>query len=597
MDFAQHVKSSVNIVGVVGESVRLKKRGADNYAGLCPFHNEKTPSFNVNERLQIYKCFGCGKGGDVFNFVMEMQGLSFPEALEMIAERHGIPVPARRTGESADADARLRAALHRIHELAQDLFRKQLIGPQGATVRAYLDKRGVSAETQERFGLGFASDSGSSLLRVVEREGMSRRHMESSGLILKRNDGSGYFDRFRGRLMFPIHNERGKVAAFAGRALRDDQQAKYLNSPETAIYKKSSVLYNLHRAKEAVRRENRALLVEGYMDVIGVDRAGVSLAVASCGTALTPQQARMIRRHAETVIVNFDADQAGQNATERSIEILLEQDLKVRVLTLPDGLDPDDFCRRDGGERYRELLDRAPDYYFWLAERARGKHDTRTADGRVAAFQDLVPAINLLRDKIKRVSLANELAEQLGVESGLVLEHFRRSASERRSAPLVISTDDILSPGERVLLGLFLESEEARQNLLAEAVAVAREDQLPSRRMLESLDAVVQQGEGFQFSAVEGRLESKDRELLSRIVFRQDRYGWSVEDGRQALEALQRQGWQRHYRAVARDIAGAEKEGDHSKALELLRKKKDLEAIGRRLGSLPQPQTLAAPDG
>ncbi len=596
MDFAQHVKSSVNIVGVVGESVRLKKRGADNYAGLCPFHNEKTPSFNVNERLQIYKCFGCGKGGDVFNFVMEMQGLSFPEVLEMLAERHGIPVPARRTGESGDADARLRAALHRIHELAQDLFRKQLIGPQGSSVRAYLDKRGVSAETQERFGLGFAPDSGSLLLRVVEREGISRPHMESSGLILRRNDGSGYFDRFRGRLMFPIHNERGKVVAFAGRALRDEQQAKYLNSPETAIYKKHSVLYNLHRAKEAVRRENRALLVEGYMDVIGVDGAGVSLAVASCGTSLTPQQARMIRRHAETVIVNFDADQAGQSATERSIEVLLEQDLKVRVLTLPDGLDPDDFCRRHGGERYRELLGHAPDYYFWLAERARGKHDTRTADGRVAAFQDLVPAINLLRDKIRRVALANELAEQLGVESGLVLEHFRRSASERRSAPLAISTDDILSPGERLLLGLFLESEEARQNLLADAVALAQENQLPGRRILESLEAVVQRGEGFQFSAVEGRLESKDREMLSRIVFSQDRYGLSVEDGRQALEALQRQGWQRHYRAVALDIAGAEKEGDHTKALELLRKKKDLEAIGRRIGSLPQPQTLAAPD-
>ena len=594
MEFSQHVKSSVNIVGVVGESVRLKKRGADNYAGLCPFHNEKTPSFNVNERLQIYKCFGCGKGGDVFNFVMEMQGLSFPEALEMIAERHGIPIPAIRGGESPDAETRLRAAVYRIHELAQDLFRKQLLGAPGASVRAYLDKRGVSAETQERFGLGFALDSGSSLLKVLEREGVTREHMEASGLILKRNDGNGYFDRFRGRLMFPIHSERGKVVAFAGRALRDDQQAKYLNSSETAIYKKNSVLYNLHRAREAVRRENRVLLVEGYMDVIGVDRSGVSLAVASCGTSLTTQQAHMIRRHAETVIVNFDADQAGQSATERSIEILLEQDLKVRVLTLPEGLDPDEFCARHGGDRYRELLDLSPDYYFWLAERARGKHNTRTAEGRVAAFQELVPAINLLRDKIKRVSLANELAEHLGVESGLVLEHFRRSASERRNEPLVISTDDIFSPGERVLLGLFLESEEARKELLADAVALAREDQLPSHRIMESLDAVVRQGEAFQFAALEGRLESKDRELLSRIVFSHDRYGWSIEDGRQALEALQRQGWQRHYRAVARDIAGAEREGDHAKALELLRKKKDLETLGRRIGGLPQP--LAARD-
>ena len=587
MDFAQHVKSSVNIVGVVGESVRLKKRGADNYAGLCPFHNEKTPSFNVNERLQIYKCFGCGKGGDVFSFVMEMQGLSFPEVLEMLAERHGIPMPAKRSGEFADAESRLRAALYRMHELAQDLFRKELRGPQGSAVRSYLDKRGVSPETQERFGLGYAPESGSRVLGILEREGVTREQMEASGLVSKRRDGSGYFDRFRDRLIFPIHNERGKVVAFGGRALRDGQQPKYLNSPETPIYKKTSVLYNLHRSKETIRRENRALLVEGYMDVIGVDRGGVALAVASCGTALTAQQARMIRRHAEAVIVNFDADTAGQSATERSIEILLEQDLNVRVLTLPDGLDPDEFCSRHGGERYRELLDSAPDYYFWLADRARGQNDMSTAEGRVAAFQTLVPAINLLRDRIKRVALVDDLAEYLRVESGLVRQHLKRSVSERRADPIAVAPNSGFSPSEEGLIALLLESDEARKELLAEAFEVASVDDLPSGRIIEALHTVMSQEEHFNFPALEGRLEGKDRDLVSRIVFTQDRCGWSLEDGRRSLKAMKEEGWDRRYRAIKRQIADAQKSREHAKALELLQEKKNLEALGRRLGVRP----------
>jgi DNA primase len=249
MDFAQQVKSSVNIVGVIGEYVRLKKQGAQRYVGLCPFHSEKSPSFSVHEGMQIYKCFGCAKGGDVFNFLMEMQGLNFFEALKTLAEQHGIPMPQRSSGDFSDAESRQRALLYRIHEVAQDFFQKQLRGADGAAARAYLEKRGMPPETQERFGLGYAPGSGNRLLRLLEAEGFPADQLEPSGLVGKSEEGRRY-DRFRDRLMFPIHNESGKVIAFGGRALQADAQAKYLNSPETPIYKKSLVLYNLHRAKE-----------------------------------------------------------------------------------------------------------------------------------------------------------------------------------------------------------------------------------------------------------------------------------------------------------------------------------------------------------
>jgi DNA primase len=406
MDFAQQVKSAVDIVNVVGESVRLKKQGPTRYVGLCPFHNEKTPSFSVHEGLQIYKCFGCGKGGDVFNFVMEMQGLTFYEALQWLADRQGMAMPKGRGGAVGDAESRVRDALYCMHEAAQDFFRGQLASPAGTPARAYLEHRGLASDAWERFGLGYAPGGGSRLLAVLQKKGMTAEQMEASGLIAKHQDGSQLYDRFRDRLVFPIHDERGKIIAFGGRALRDDQQPKYLNSPQTVIYKKNAILYNLHRAREFMHRERRAVLVEGYMDVIGVDRAGIGNVIASCGTALTQNHAKRIGRQVETVVVNFDADAAGQNAAERSIEILLQEGLRVRLLTLPDGLDPDDYCRRHGPEAYQRKLDESPSYHDWLADQARARFDISTAEGQSSAIQFVEPKIRLLRDPIERALVA-----------------------------------------------------------------------------------------------------------------------------------------------------------------------------------------------
>ena len=578
MDFAQHVKSSVDIVRVVGEYVRLRKQGANRHVGLCPFHTEKTPSFSVHEVLQIYKCFGCGKGGDVFNFLMESQGLTFYEALKTLAEQHGIPLPRRQQGDVADADSRRRAALYRIHEIAALFFRERLQAVEGSRARDYLVRRGIDEETASRFDLGFAPAQGQGLLSILEREGISQDYWEASGLILKRQDGTGFYDRFRDRLTFPIAGESGRIIAFGGRRLSDEQQPKYLNSPETPIYTKSAVLYNLHRAKKSMREQNRAVLVEGYTDVIGLARAGISAVVASCGTSLTTQHVRTLRRQVDRVVVNFDPDQAGQNATERSIQLLLQEGLQVRALTLPEGLDPDEFCERHGADRYGELLDKAPDYFLWLADRARSQFDVRSPEGRVAAFRFLIPSINLLPDKIQRAAKANELADHLRVDRGLVLEQLRRAAVDRRAPPPVSSSGPgDASVGEKLLLRLLTESEEARQEMLASVVEIAVRESLPTAAILEAVVAVASSGERFQYAAVEGRLGEKDQEFLSRIIFETDSTPCSLDDGRQVYAALRKRGWEREYRSVRHQIAQAEKSGDRRAAIELLRTKTELE--------------------
>ena len=584
MDFARQVKSSVDIADTIGEFVRLKKQGSQRFVGLCPFHTEKTPSFSVHTGLQIYKCFGCGKSGDVFNFLMELQGLTFYEALKTLADRHGIAMPKRSAGAGSDADSALRDTLLRIHETAQEFFRERL--QAGARAQEYLRSRGLAQKAAVEFGVGYAP-GGNALLDLLRKKGFKAEALQASGLIGKAEDRPEFYDRFRERLIFPIRNETGRVIAFGGRAMQADRQPKYLNSPETAIYKKNTVLYNLGRARAAMRRENRAVLVEGYMDVIGVWQAGVENAAATCGTALTQQQVRALRRHVDTVVVNFDSDQAGQDAAERSIEMLLREGVNVRVLELPEGKDPDDFCAARGGEAYREQLRQAPRHFIWLTDRTRRKFDTAAAEGRVAAFEHMLPTIRLLPDDIRRAAAASELADRLGIARSLVLERLRRSGGggprgpAAPAAPGDAAEPDGFSAAERLLLHLFAGSAEARDALLDDALAAAAENGLAGREALAAMAAVHQEGGEFHYSAVEGRLAERDRARLARLVFDKDRAPASLDEGKGALEALRRQGRERRYRAVRKAIAEAEQSGDRAAALQLLRDKIDLE---RKLG-------------
>lgn len=568
MDFVEQLKSSIDIVKVVGEYVRLKRVGATGrYLGLCPFHQEKTPSFNVNQSKQFYKCFGCGVGGDVLKFVMEIDGLTFPETLKLIAERNGIPMPKRTNYD--DAESKLKGALLDMHEIAAQQFQAALRGPQGAEARAYLAKRGISEEMCATFGLGYSESSGQALVRRLSEERFTPQEWEASGLVRKRTEGSGFFDSFRGRLMFPIHNESGKVIGFGGRAMRDEDQPKYLNSPETPVYRKTSVLYNLHRARDPMRKSGRAVLVEGYMDVIGVWAAGVKEAVASCGTALTEAQVRAMHRHADTVVVNFDPDTAGANAAERALQLLLDEGLHVRVLALDGGLDPDDYVKQKGADAYLAKLDSAGGYFHWLADRARARFDMQTSEGRVDAFKFLLPAIQRIGDKLERAAIANDVAGYLGVEPGLVLDQFKRSATDRKATPK--QTPGVSIPAlERILLTALLSSAEARAEVLPQLSAEAIAG-FTAREVFESMRQLEAAGSAATVSALDARLTGQAKALLHEIAAADEMSDeiLALEQARSCLRRVEEAIKEKRIEELRTAIQAAEREGRWQDALDL----------------------------
>src|SRR6202161_606441 len=440
--FADRVKQQADIVRVVGEYVRLKKSG-QNFTGLCPFHAEKSPSFAVHPTKQIYHCFGCGVGGDVFKFVMEMEKCPFPESIRIVAEKCGIAVPqARERSPEERKENQQRAALVEMHRVAQAFFTNQLEGtPEGRVARAYLEDRGLDKAAVDQFGIGYAPSGGDVLLRSLKQKYPEKLLTESG--LLSRDQSGRMFDRFRRRITFPISNEAGKIVAFACRALGDDQP-KYLNSPETPIYTKSNVLYHLDRAKEALRRADFAVLVEGYMDAIAVARAGISNVVASCGTSLAEPQIKLLSRFTKRVIVNYDPDTAGQLATERSISLLLENDFEVRVLALPamnltagDGTkysknaDPDLYIREMGVEAYTKLLKDAPPYVDYLISRARHM-DLSTGEGKLRAVNFLLPYVQKIPNRLLRSEWATRIAQQLRLEEPVLRAALSKAAAERR---------------------------------------------------------------------------------------------------------------------------------------------------------------------
>src|SRR5919108_1988647 len=355
--FADTVKQQADIVRIVGDYVKLKKSGAQNFSGICPFHKENTPSFSVHATRQFYHCFGCGVSGDVFSFVQKIESITFPEAVRAVAQKLGIGIPKQAPSSPAEAkEARLRSSLLELHERAVNFFEEYLRRPEAAKAREYLAGRGLSEEAIRTFRIGYAPESGF-LLRDRLMQGSDAEMLKASGLVSWKADAgpdAALYSRFRNRIMFPISNDSGKVIAFTGRALEQNEKAgpKYLNSPETAIYSKSRVLFNLNNAREAIRRLDYAILVEGQMDCISVFMAGFRNVIATSGTAFTEAQVRLLARYSRNVVVNFDPDAAGAAAAERSLALLVAEDFRVKVLTLDAGFDPDLYLRKKGKEAY-----------------------------------------------------------------------------------------------------------------------------------------------------------------------------------------------------------------------------------------------------
>src|SRR6266851_8687712 len=510
---ADRVKQQADIVRVVGEYVPLKKSG-QNFTGLCPFHSEKTASFAVHPVKQIYHCFGCGVGGDVFKFVMEVEKLSFPEAVRAVAEKCGITIPRPRARTQEEKrETQQRTALVEMQREAATFFARQLEATsEGKAARAYLEDRGLDSEAIALFGLGYAPSGGDTLYRHLKQK-YPDKLLELSGLVV-RDPGGRLYDRFRRRIVFPIANDSGKVVAFGGRALGDDLP-KYLNSPETPIYSKSNVLYHLDRAKEALRQRDFAVLVEGYMDTITVARAGVANVVASCGTSLTEPQVKLLNRFTRRVVVNYDPDTAGQAATERSLSILLEQGAEVRVLALPGGKDPDSFIRAEGPAAYTKLLNEAPPYVDYLISRAR-KTDLTSAEGKLRAVNFLMPYVQRIPDRILRSEWATRIAQQLRIEEPVLRESMRKAANDRRSEvkarPELVGR--VGKPAERRLVQMLIEAEEFRSQLAQEIHAEELHLGLESERILAALVAACATGIRPDAAELAMALEDRDRRLF-----------------------------------------------------------------------------------
>jgi DNA primase len=577
--FADRVKQQADIVRVVGEYVRLKKSG-QNFTGLCPFHAEKSPSFAVHPTKQIYHCFGCQVGGDVFKFVMEMEKVAFPEAIRIVAEKCGIAVPsARERSPEERRENQQRTVILEMHRAAQAFFVKQLERTsEGKVARAYLEDRGLDGKAIEQFGIGYVPSGGDALLRLLRPKYKNDQLLVDSGLI-SRDQSGRLFDRFRRRITFPIANEGGKIVAFGCRALGDDQP-KYLNSPETPIYSKSNVLYHLDRAKDALRRQDFAILVEGYMDAIAVARAGISNVVASCGTALAEPQIKLLGRFTKRVIVNYDPDSAGQTATERSIALLLEHDFEVKVLALPPvgdkKADPDLFISEKGAEAYLKLLKESPPYVDYLIARAR-QMDLTTGEGKLRAVNFLLPYVQKIPNRLLRSEWATRIAQQLRIDEPVLRAQLSKAATERRSElkaqPEMLGR--VTKPVERRLIRMLADAEDFKAELARRLQQERLYEGMEGEKIIAALIAANLASPPMATSDIAGTLEDRDRRLLFEVLFGEEEAA-SWEEAESCLVALQRRQVERAVAEIQRDIeaqpAGANLRGLLERKQELMRR-------------------------
>jgi DNA primase len=591
-DFAQTVKQQADIVKVIEGYIRLRKSGAQNYSGLCPFHKEKSPSFSVHAVRQFYHCFGCQASGDVFSFVGKIENVGFPEAVRIVAQKVGIPLPKREFSSPEEAaGARMRAKLLDLHETATSWFEEQLRGPEGAVAREYLAGRGLTPEGIAKFRIGFAPDSFGALRDRLK--GMADDEtLRASGLFSSKEQGDGtqgnIYDRFRKRVMFPIANESGRVIAFTARTLEtgDKAGAKYINSPETPLYSKGSVLFNLDKAKTSIRQHEFALLVEGQMDCISVFLRGIQNVIATSGTAFTEQQVAMLHRHTSNVVVNFDPDAAGSNAAEKSIALLTEEGFNIKIVTLDGGLDPDRFIRERGVKAYTAAIRESRRQSEFLIERARQMFPGASADQKVKAMNYLLPHIRRMPEKLARDQFAVDAAQKLGIDSAVLREELRQAALRRRDRVEARATS--LTEVERVLLRALAiddpENEDARR-LAAQALAdqptwfehlgtyTALQD-LAARQARDPMDVVE---------------DPTQRALLAEALLAEVKPP-EANEVRGAVQEIHERALEQRQRDLRSLIAEAERRGDFAELALLTQQKLELDRTLRELHGQRPPR-------
>jgi DNA primase len=601
-EFPDQVRQQADIVRIVSDYVALKKRGA-NWIACCPFHSEKTPSFNVHPGKGIYKCFGCSAGGNVFDFVMRVEGLSFPDAVRLVAEKSGIPVPKEVAPQPGSERAeRRRKRLFELNEWACEFFEQQFgATPEGRRALEYLDGRGVTSSTRERFRLGYAPNSWEALSAHLASRGASREEIADSGLVTVKEGGGGYYDRFRGRVIFPILDAQGRAVAFGGRTMGDDKP-KYLNSPETAVYTKGNHLYGLVHARDAIRKAGFAILVEGYLDAIIPWQEGVENVVASLGTALTEAQARLLRRFMARpqVIVNYDPDTAGQAATTRSFEILLAQGFKINVLQLPGGLDPDEFVREQGAARYREQLRATTPYLDYVVDRAMAEHDLSRPAGKADALNEVLPFIAQIENQLERVEYGRRIAARMHIDEEIFRKELRR-AVERREPKIDlarVAPPQGLTKLERYFLVVLFGDERVRSSLLPE-IEVADIEGLASEPIFRALLDSHRSGGTIGYADISDKLSDSARQDLASLVtidVNEVAASWNVAGDESLVDAarryclaqLRRTRFQKELEHIQKQIRQAESGGDDACVPELHKRKIELGVELAKLSAQPR---------
>ena len=589
--FADDVKNQADIVRIVSDYVTLKKRGA-NHVACCPFHSEKTPSFNVHQGKGLFKCFGCSVGGDVFGFIMQIEGCSFPEAVRIVAEKTGIAIPAVEETEDFKKAARDREMILKLNEWAAEFFEHSLHeGPEGARAREYVESRGITEETRKLFRIGYSPDSWDALINHLKRKGATVDDLDSSGLAVLKEQG-GLYDRFRGRVMFPITDSQGRVIAFGGRVMGEGEP-KYLNSPETTVYTKGRNLYGLGHAKNEIRQKGFAILVEGYLDCIIPFQEGVHNVVASLGTALTDNQVRLLRRYMDKpkIVVNFDPDSAGQTATMRSIEMLLAEGFKVNILRMPTDDDPDEFVRAYGADKFLSLLKTTQPYIEYVIDIASAGHDLSRPAGKVEAINSILPHLARMRDRFERLEYAEQIADRFKVDSRQIREELKRTATSGKTnldQKRLTATQEI-TPAERQLLELVLSNSEVRRMIIPN---MSREEfeSLATGSIFSAIVEVHNAGLEADFSSLSERLESESDLALLPALLMSD-LAWAGEQdfdtlfkkATHALSSLRRRQLEKKIDELQLDIKQAVTEQDMERMNRLWQEKADL---GKRLVAL-----------
>jgi DNA primase len=592
--FIEDLKRQTDIVRVVQDYVPLKKAGT-NWRAPCPFHKETKPSFNVNPAKEMFFCFGCHKGGTVFNFIMEMERVTFPEAIKIVAEKSGVPLPKLIDDDRFEARKHDSDQVIELNQWALAWWQDQLQSKAATSVRHYLKDRGITDETVETFRLGFAPDSWEALSTQLRQQGATQEQLEKSGLVVKKDEGGSY-DRFRGRVIFPVFDVQGKPIAFGGRTLDPDGDPKYLNSPETPAYIKGRNLYGLHLTRDEIRRQGFAILVEGYLDLIVPYQHGVRNIVASLGTALTPEQVKLIHRFAPKVLVNYDGDRAGVAAAKRAIETILAENIEVKVLVLPDNTDPDDFIRKHGVSEYNRRRTEAQPHIQFVIDQAVRDRNLNLPPDKAAAVEETIPFIRAVENRIQKREYFDIAMDGLRVQRDQRRELWQQvrgvASTDARAVQKVFGKVERPTVAEEKLLGLLVANDELR-NIILPRLEPSDYEGLATATIFGALKQLGTEEKEVTYESLSEATAGNEgvAAILPRLLINEpaESFDESLADANSCLDALRLMQLDREIDEVSTQIAEADRANDTERRDRLVMKK--LELSKQRGNFLPHGKT------